>query len=89
MFLRSVIVLSFVLYANSLFAAPVNINSATADIIAKSLSGVGPSKAAAIVKYRSDNGPFKSVEELKYVRGISSKILAKIKSDVIIALESN
>ncbi|HFE38923.1 MAG TPA: helix-hairpin-helix domain-containing protein [Gammaproteobacteria bacterium] len=87
MFLRTIVVLCLLLGANSLFAAPVNINDASADLIAKSLNGIGPSKAAAIVKFRTDNGPFKSVEELKYVRGISDKILAKIKPDVVIILD--
>jgi len=87
MFLRSIFVLCFVLYAGSLIAAPVNINSASAETIAKSLNGVGPSKAAAIVQFRSDNGPFKTLEELKYVRGIGSAILLKIKDDVIIDLD--
>ncbi len=87
MFLRSIVVLCFVLFAGNLIAAPVNINSASAETIAKSLNGVGPSKAAAIVQFRSDNGPFKTLEELKYVRGIGSAILLKIKDDVIIDLD--
>ena len=34
------------------------------------LPGVGPAKAAAIVRYRRDNGPFRSLEDLERVRGL-------------------
>ena len=49
---------------------PVNINSASAEEIAEALKGVGMSKAAAIVTYRDENGPFKHVDELVNVKGI-------------------
>lgn len=49
---------------------PVNINSASAEEIAEALKGVGASKAAAIVTYRDENGPFKHVDELVNVKGI-------------------
>lgn len=52
------------------FAGAVNINTADARTLAKELVGVGPAKAEAIVKYRSDKGPFKVPEELKKVEGI-------------------
>ena len=49
---------------------PVNVNSASAEEIAEALKGVGMSKAAAIVTYRDENGPFKHVDELVNVKGI-------------------
>lgn len=52
------------------FAGAVNINSADAKTLAKELKGVGAAKAEAIVKYRTEKGPFKSVDELKKVEGI-------------------
>ena len=52
------------------FAGPVNINTADAKTLAKELSGVGPAKAAAIIKYRTEKGGFKSAEELKKVEGV-------------------
>ncbi|OEY65465.1 ComEA family DNA-binding protein [Marinobacter sp. X15-166B] len=55
---------------------PVNIN--TADVAAlASLSGIGQSKAEAIVAYREQHGAFSSLEELARVRGIGSKTVAK------------
>jgi competence protein ComEA len=39
---------------------------------------VGPKTAAAIVKHREENGPFRSVEELTRVKGIGAKTLEKV-----------
>lgn len=50
----------------------ININEATeADLL--TLQGIGPSKAAAIIGYREENGPFATVEELMNVSGIGEK----------------
>ena len=69
---------------SSLLLAAVNINTATVDEL-KSLPGVGPAKAAAIVEYRSQHGSFKSVEELKEVKGIGEGIFNKLKDEVAVA----
>jgi competence protein ComEA len=45
--------------------------------LSKALSGVGPGKAKAIVEYREKNGPFKSADELKKVKGIGKATLEK------------
>ena len=66
------------LAATSVFAAqPVDINTADAQMLASSITGIGPSKAQAIVAYRSKNGPFQSVDELAKVKGIGSKTVIK------------
>ena len=61
--------------AMPLGAAPVNVNTANAEEIAKALYGIGPYKAEAIVRYRQEHGKFKSVQALKKVRGIGQGIL--------------
>ncbi len=53
-------------------ANPVNINTASASALADSIVGVGPGKAAAIIEYRSQNGPFTAIEDLAKVSGIGS-----------------
>lgn len=59
-----------------LFAAtPVNINKADATAIAKALDRIGPAKAEAIVAYRDEHGPFKSVDDLAHVKGIGKATL--------------
>ena len=55
----------------------VNINSADAGSIAEALAGIGPAKAEAIVAYRKAHGPFKSVEQLREVQGVSAKTLER------------
>jgi len=70
------------LFSTSLFAAPVNINKASAEQIADALKGIGKAKAQAIVKYRKKNGKFKKPEDITKVKGIGPGIYAKIKKDV-------
>ena len=53
----------------------VNINSATESEL-EELPGVGPVTAAAIVQWRTENGPFSAVDELLEVSGIGDATLA-------------
>jgi comEA protein len=46
----------------------VNINKATVKELTK-VKGISPAKAKAIVSYRKKNGDFKSVDDLKNVKG--------------------
>ncbi|WP_454121715.1 ComEA family DNA-binding protein [Kosakonia sp. Marseille-Q7440] len=55
----------------------VSINSATAEELSKALKGVGLKKAQAIVSYREEYGPFKSVEDLKQVPGMGGKLVER------------
>ena len=63
-------------------AEPVNINTADANALAKALNGIGPAKAKAIVTYREKNGPFKSVDQLAMVEGITQKVIDKNRADI-------
>ena len=63
-------------------AEPVNVNTADATALAKALNGVGPAKARAIVSYREKNGPFKSVDQLAMVEGITQKLIEKNRADI-------
>jgi len=59
----------------------VRINSATTEQL-DTLSGIGPSIAKRIIDYRTKNGGFKNIEELKLVSGIGDKLFEEIKDDV-------
>jgi len=59
---------------------PKNININTADkTLLTQLPGIGPKTADSIVKYRKENGKFKSINDLTKVKGIGDKTLAKLK----------
>lgn len=58
------------------FAGPVNVNTADAEMISQELLGVGLTKARAIVEYRAQNGAFATPEELLKVNGIGPRVLA-------------
>ncbi|TCK18096.1 competence ComEA-like helix-hairpin-helix protein [Thiogranum longum] len=53
------------------FANPtININTADSEALVDGLTGVGPEKAMAIIRYRQTNGPFRQVNDLVQVKGI-------------------
>jgi competence protein ComEA len=54
--------------------AKININTATAEEL-ESLPAVGEVIAARIVAYREQNGPFRSVDDLIHVQGISDRTI--------------
>jgi len=56
----------------------INVNTASVKELDR-LPGIGPSKARAIVQHRSENGAFRTVNELRKVHGIGPKILEKIR----------
>jgi competence protein ComEA len=56
----------------------VDLNRATApDLIA--LPGIGPSKAEAILAYRSKHGGFRRIEDLRRVKGFGRKTIARLR----------
>ncbi|MBR1729966.1 MAG: helix-hairpin-helix domain-containing protein [Selenomonadaceae bacterium] len=56
----------------------VNINTADVNELA-TLKGIGPKTAERIIEYRKNNGSFKSIEEIKNVKGIGDKKFENIK----------
>lgn len=62
----------------------IDLNSADAETLARSLSGVGLSKAQAIVRYREQYGPFASLEELTEVTGIGPAILERNRDRLVL-----
>jgi len=67
---------------------PVNINTAKVEELQK-LKGVGKVLARKIVLYRKLYGPFKSIKDLKNVRGIGEKKFESLKSKIIVKKITN
>lgn len=63
--------------------AAVNLNTATKQEL-ETLNGIGPTKAQAVIDYRTKNGAFKTVEDFKNVPGIGEKTFEKLKNDISI-----
>ncbi|MBO0602459.1 helix-hairpin-helix domain-containing protein [Sporosarcina sp. E16_3] len=61
----------------------VNINTADETEL-MTIPGIGPSKAAAIVQYRTDKGSFKSPESLMEVSGIGEKTFEKLEPKITV-----
>jgi competence protein ComEA len=61
----------------------VNINAATVEEL-DTLPGIGPAIAQRIIDYRTANGPFKSIEEIKNVAGIGDATFEKIKDRITV-----
>lgn len=59
----------------------ININTATVEQL-QELNGIGPSKAAAIVQYREQHGPFRKVGDVAKVPGIGEKLLGRFQSQI-------
>ena len=55
----------------------VDINTASAEVLAEAIDGVGLKRAQAIVQYREQHGDFSSVDQLAEVRGIGTKTVER------------
>jgi competence ComEA-like helix-hairpin-helix protein len=82
---RVLLVLLALCAVPSLFAAkkkpppaPVNLNTATSDEL-QLVPGIGPVTAGKILQMRKAYGPFKSVDDLRAIRGIGPKRLEKMR----------
>jgi competence ComEA-like helix-hairpin-helix protein len=68
---------------SSLRQQPVNINTAGIEEL-DGLPGVGPAMARQIVEYRTNHGPFKSLQELRSIKGMGPKKLEKLQPMVTV-----
>ena len=59
----------------------ININTATKEQLMK-ISGIGKTKAEAIIEYRQKNGDFKSKADITKVKGIGKSTFEKIKDKI-------
>lgn len=68
---------------NTSVSGKISINTATKEQL-MTLSGIGESKAIAIIEYRQTNGEFKSIEDIKNVSGIGDSLFEKIKEHITV-----
>ena len=68
-------------YIDTIFSNKISINTATKKEL-MTLTGIGESKAIAIIKYREENGSFNDIEEIMNVKGIGKSIYEKIKNNI-------
>ena len=61
----------------------ININTATKEEFL-TINGIGDAKAESIVKYREENGNFKSIDDIKNVSGIGDSLFESIKKYITI-----
>ena len=61
----------------------VNINTATESELT-TLSGIGNSRAQAIITYRETHGLFRSIEDIQKVDGIKEGLYQKIKDKITV-----
>ncbi|MCP4126572.1 MAG: helix-hairpin-helix domain-containing protein [Gammaproteobacteria bacterium] len=74
--LTRIITLLILMLVSGLAAADIiNLNTADASSLAKTMDGIGLTKAQAIVAYRDQHGGFSSLEQLLQVKGIGKKTL--------------
>lgn len=61
----------------------ININTADETQLT-TLTGIGATRAQAIIAYRQENGPFAAIEEIMNVQGIKEGTFAKIKDKIVV-----
>ena len=62
----------------------MNLNTATALLELQQIPGIGPSTADKIVKMRKSYGQFKSVDDLRAIKGIGPKRMEKMRKYVTV-----
>lgn len=67
-------------FASQFAVAALNLNTATKEELI-AVSGIGPARARAIIEHRSQRGGFKSVDELKDVKGIGARRFETLKGE--------
>ena len=61
----------------------ININTAD-EAQLTTLTGIGATRAQAIISYRQENGPFAVIEDIMNVQGIKEGTFAKIKDEIVV-----
>lgn len=76
------VLLAFFAFSGMAMAA-VNLNTASKEEL-QAVKGIGAKKAEAIIEYRNKNGSFKTVDDLKNVKGFGDKSVGNMRSDLTV-----
>jgi competence protein ComEA len=68
-------------------AAKIDLNQATLDQL-ETIPGVGPSLARRILDFRTEQGPFRRIEDLLKIKGIGEKSFQKMQAYVMVEAEA-
>lgn len=66
----------------------IDLNNCDRDEL-ETLPGLGPSKAAAVVAWREEQGPFETIDDLLAVPGIGPKTLERLKPHLSLEREGD
>lgn len=62
----------------------VNLNTASRDELL-AVPGIGPTKAQAILDHRAAHGPFRSVDDLREVKGFRGKLVERLRPELTVS----
>jgi competence protein ComEA len=82
--IKSIVLLFLLSLSHLVYAVQVNINTADAETLSNELTGIGLSKAEAIISYRQQHGPYKHIEDLANVKGIGMATIEKNRPNIVI-----
>ncbi|WP_444677916.1 ComEA family DNA-binding protein [Halomonas sp. E19] len=83
-FLRAALLglmLSVATLASAQEVAPINVNTADAELLTE-LPGIGPTRAQAIIEDREANGDYESADDLTRVSGIGPATVARLRDQI-------
>jgi competence protein ComEA len=80
---RLLVIIAALFAFSGLAFAAVDLNTADQKQL-ESVKGIGPAKAKDIIDYRTKHGPFKSVDDLKNVKGFGDKNVEKLKGELTV-----
>ena len=84
--LKKLLLITLLTFSFSLYAGePVNINTADKAALMSGIKGVGEKRADAIIAWRDQNGPFKSVDDLASVTGIGDAIVEENRTNLTVS----
>lgn len=66
------------------FPKRLDVNSATVAEIERFCTSLGSEKSWAIVNYRENNGPYKTLEELRVIPGFSDKLISRLRDFLVV-----